>query len=231
MDFIKQNFKVSIVIPYYKHIKFIEQTITSALAQTYENIEVVVVNDGSPDDFDKIIQPYLRHPKLKYIYQQNGGVCSARNTGIRHASGQLILTLDCDDVMLPGWVEDAVAMLTSDRDLITTPYEYYNSDLVPMNFTWVPHTPVGNEILYNNTVGSSSLYFKTLWEEAGGYDENFLYLEDWEYWIRMWKIGANIKVLPQSMVKFRRHEENHSDAFNSISNFFLRQLKKKHNIS
>lgn len=93
--------KVSIIIPVYKGEAFIRETMLSALDQTYTHIEVVVVNDGSPDNSEQTVADLLRDPRIKYIKQRNQGVAAARNAGIRASTGELIAFLDQDDLWLP----------------------------------------------------------------------------------------------------------------------------------
>ena len=98
---------VSIVIPCYNRAEFICEAIDSALSQSYPNIEVVVVNDGSTDDSHHIITAHYQN-KIKYIQQKNSGASVARNSAIKASIGEWILTLDSDDCISPTYVEDAV---------------------------------------------------------------------------------------------------------------------------
>lgn len=92
---------VSIIIPVYNAAKYLDQTIQSVLDQTYINWELILINDGSPDNSNEVISKYLSNPKLKYFEKQNGGVSTARNLGIAHAQGKYIAFLDADDAWLP----------------------------------------------------------------------------------------------------------------------------------
>src|ERR1700694_2006522 len=107
------NSRVSVIVPVYRGERYIGQASKSALAQTYENFEIVIVNDGSPDDSIARIRPYLHLPNVKLIEQDNRGVAAARNTGIRNASGQIIAFLDHDDLWLPDKLALQVAHLAS----------------------------------------------------------------------------------------------------------------------
>ena len=219
--------KVSVVIPYYNHLKYFNECIESVLAQTYKNLEIIVVNDGSPDNFDEVIQPYLIHNNVKYIKQTNGGVSSARNTGIRCASGTLILPFDCDDIMEPDWVEEAVKLMTDTLVLVSTYYPYYNENMEYTGYTWPTGHPI--DITKDNTVGSSSMFFKKTWEEVGQYDEELQFMEDWDLWIRMIQHGCYVKVLHKPMIKYRRHSDNYYELFIQNDEHYKR-VKEKHNI-
>lgn len=100
---------VSIIIPTYNRAEYIERAINSALSQSYKNIEIIVIDDGSIDNTKEIIEKFKK--KIKYIYQKNSGVSAARNRGIKEAKGAWIAFLDSDDV----WLHDKI---TKQMDLI-----------------------------------------------------------------------------------------------------------------
>lgn len=95
---------ISVIIPLYNCKKYITRAIESVLKQTYLPKEIIVVNDGSTDNGEKIVEE-MHHPLIKVINQKNGGVSSARNTGINEARGQFIAFLDADDEWLPNHLE------------------------------------------------------------------------------------------------------------------------------
>src|SRR5215831_9468158 len=90
---------VSVVIPTYNNARFLPEALDSLLGQTYRDFELIVVDDGSTDDTLEVLKPY-RH-LIRYVRKENGGPASARNLGIRHASGELIAFQDADDIWLP----------------------------------------------------------------------------------------------------------------------------------
>lgn len=95
----KKDSKISIIIPVYNRESYIEETLESVLKQTYKELEVIVVDDGSTDESYKIIKQFAqKDPRVVYIYQKNNGVSSARNKGLDHATGQYIMFLDSDDL-------------------------------------------------------------------------------------------------------------------------------------
>ncbi len=102
--------KVSVIVPVYKAEKYVADTIQSLLKQTYENFEIIIVNDGSPDRSIEICQQFT-DPRIKIVHQENRGLPGARNTGIRHAIGDYIALLDADDLWLPTKLERHVEHL------------------------------------------------------------------------------------------------------------------------
>jgi glycosyltransferase involved in cell wall biosynthesis len=109
---------VSVIIPTYNLADTIIMAIDSALSQDYPSLEVLVIDDGSKDNTgDKIRHVYKDEPRLRYIRQENGGVCSARNHGIREARGEFIAMLDADDYWLPGKMSLQVSILNAHPEL------------------------------------------------------------------------------------------------------------------
>lgn len=101
--------KVSVIIPFYSHLDWLIESIESVFAQTYPIHEIILVNDGSPEDLTMFLQKY--GDRIHYIYQENAGPAAARNNGIRHASGDYIAFEDADDIWLPTKIEKQVAFM------------------------------------------------------------------------------------------------------------------------
>jgi len=112
--------KVSIIIPTYNYAHFITEAIQSVLSQTFQDFEVIVVDDGSTDNTREVLAQFGN--KIRYIYQENRGLSAARNTGILNSSGQYLCFLDSDDSLLPEKLELQVKLLDSkvDVDLVYT---------------------------------------------------------------------------------------------------------------
>ena len=105
------NAKVSVIIPNYNYARFIGEAIESVLAQTYQPLEIIVVDDASTDDSIKVIESF--GDKVKLIRQENGGVGKARNTGARNAGGDFLAFLDADDIWLPEKIEKQIKLFQS----------------------------------------------------------------------------------------------------------------------
>jgi glycosyltransferase involved in cell wall biosynthesis len=108
--------RVSIVIPSYNRARYLPEALGSVFSQTYQNIEVILVDDGSTDDTQKVIQPYLN--KIKFVKKINGGLASARNVGMRYATGDYIAMMDSDDICTPDRIAKQVGYLELNRDVV-----------------------------------------------------------------------------------------------------------------
>lgn len=129
---------ISIIIPAYNAGETIQRACMSVFNQTYPNLELLVIDDGSQDETGKLVkQMACDHPQLKYYHQENGGVCKARNTGLDHAVGEYISFLDADDEMLPNCLEALLEIArTKNCDLVAGTYDVVRSDgsIVPQRY-------------------------------------------------------------------------------------------------
>ena len=106
----KEPVTVSIIIPAYNQAHYLGAAIASALGQSYGDVEVIVVDDGSTDKTREVVEQ-IGDPRLRYVYQENQGLSAARNTGIRHACGTYLSYLDSDDLFLPEKVALLLAVM------------------------------------------------------------------------------------------------------------------------
>ena len=101
--------KVSVIIPFYNGITRLSEAVQSAINQTYNNLEIIIVNDGSPEDVSDFLEKY--GDDIKYFYKENGGPASARNFAIQKATGDYIAFLDSDDIWLPTKTEKQIQFI------------------------------------------------------------------------------------------------------------------------
>ena len=109
---------VSVVIPTYNHSQYILSTIDSVFAQNYKGYEVIVINDGSPDDTAQVLKPLVEQNRIQYIEQENRGQAAARNRGLEVARGEFVAFLDDDDLWPPDKLEWQVAYLASHAEAV-----------------------------------------------------------------------------------------------------------------
>jgi glycosyltransferase involved in cell wall biosynthesis len=175
---------VSVVIPTFNYGHFVCQAVESALAQTYPNIEVIVVDDGSTDDTVQRLAPY--RDRIRYIHQENRGLSAARNMGIRHATGEWIALLDADDLWHRQKIE---AQLNAIRDfgpvaLIGSPEAKELNGKLPTT-TGVERLRI-RDLLLTRRIGPSSALIRTdCLNTVGGFDEDLQSVEDRDMWLRL----------------------------------------------
>ena len=232
-----QNPSVSIIITCYNYGRFVSNAIASALDQSYKNVEVVVVNDGSTDHSHDVISQF--GDRITYINQPNLGAASARNAGICRAQGAWVVPLDGDDWISPDYIADAVQLIDDYKTVVFARFYYADSDLNLIN-RYHPCIMTSNEqileacklqnISAGNAMPPTSLYSKELWNLCGGYNEHFLRAEDWEYNVNMISHGANVKFMNfcEPYVKYRQHGGGKSTRNQTLLEHTRRYIRQRY---
>lgn len=213
-----EDVSVSVVIPAYDSADTIERAVDSALEQTLEDLEVIVVDDGSSDDTGRIVRAYDDARVRYFEHSENRGGSAARNTGIDHAEGEYIAFLDADDEWKPTKLERQIETLEERSEEWIAVYCGYEK--IPEGFWSRVHSGVGtmlgssveqseggaelvDEVLLGNFAlgGSSTLVVETaVVEEIDGFDEAFPRHQDWEFLIRLLKRG-DIALVDEPLVR------------------------------
>ena len=199
--------KITIITPCYNAAEFVRETLQSMKAQTSNDWECIIVNDGSTDDSAAIIEEEIKNDDRFRVVSttENRGVSSARNTAIKLASTEYILPLDADDKLMPSAISKFVEYteMYPDASLIVPQVLMVKDDgseiLSPR--TWKGYESLKSSCSPNNT----SLFKKSDWERVGGYREKTMY-EDWEFWIRLLYKNDNVINIPEVLVIYRKHE-------------------------
>lgn len=172
---------VSIIIPCYAHEQYLAQAVDSVIGQTFQDWECIVVNDGSPGDTRKALRAYEDEPRVRYISQRNKGLPAARNAGVSRARGTYILPLDADDAIAPTFLERTLAAQNG-RNIVYTDFVAFRDD--GSKTTHVQPEYSFEAMLQRGMMFATSLYPRCMWEEIGGYPEDFtLGWEDYAFWI------------------------------------------------
>lgn len=217
--------KVSVVIPCYNQGKYINEAVESVLAQTFQDFEIIVVDDGSIDKSTKeLLQDYSRFKTQVIFLNENKGVSVARNKGIELASGDYILPLDADDKVGEKYLEKAVEVLdgNSNVGIVYCLAKFFGEK----KGIWkLPEFSIG-EILLHNIIFCSAFFRKKDWEAVGGYDSNMsLCFEDWDFWLSLIGLGVEVFRLPEIMFSYRIKTGSRNsvvDAFTEDQNLDIR---------
>jgi len=196
--------KISVIIPCYKYAHFLKECVESVKRQTYKNIEILVVSDGSPDNTEEV----CRELGVTCLVKPNGGLSSARNYGIKASTGELIMCLDADDKIVPGAIEEHVSLMDDDMTIAQCAlFQFGTSHNV--------HLPQGatyERLLRGNTVFCNAMFSKKAWEKSRcGFDEHptmRLGLEDYLFWLDLTFQGCKVNISDFIALRYRQHENN-----------------------
>jgi len=213
---------ISIIMPAYNAEKYIEESILSAVNQTYQNWELIIINDGSTDSTRTIAEKFSsRDKRIKVINQQNKRLAAARNIGIKNSTGQWIAFLDADDIWAPSKLEKQVELseklphidvLYTDGWIFkyddlsnVTPYSIKKGEFTSDEMYLLEYT--GNYIPVISVMAKRDIIGKIGFPEE---DIFFFGCEDWDCWLRMAKAGANFYGMDENLFYYRRHDSNMS---------------------
>jgi len=208
---------VSIIIPVYNGSNYMREAIDSALAQTYENCEVIVVNDGSTDDTEEIALSY--GDKIRYFKKENGGVASALNLAIQEMKGEYFSWLSHDDIYYPYKVERQIKALWEVKDMYAPLYSGF--DILRMEdskkTSLPPEYRFGKTerenslfpVLFGLIHGCSMLIHKSHFERVGGFDESLLTSQDYDMWFRIFR-RQKIVYVDDVLITSRTHAQQGS---------------------
>jgi|GEM_PF-6339001 len=206
---------LTVVIPCYKTAATMMETIDSILTQSVP-AEIILVNDGSPDETRDIALSYKE--QLRYFEQPNGGVASARNLGLKEASGEFVLFLDADDAISPGMVD---AFREGHRERPSADVLYSNLIVADeeMKFQTVRNTddirqkPLTHLLCQNRLMPQSSIIRTDLLRSIAGFDVALNGVDDWDIWVRLAEAGAEFLKLDFALSVWRTRAGSQSRQF------------------
>ncbi len=197
---------VSVVIPCYKQAEYLAAAVDSVLAQTYSPVEIIVVNDGSPDNTENVAGAY--GDKIVYIARPNGGLSAARNTGVARACGSYLKFLDADDYLHPEQIARQMEALAGREDRVSLTAVRLFRDGRPEEY--VDHVPRAKSLLPDlfqdiDWGGTHGWLFPTfLVRKVGGFDETLRFAEDWDFFTRLGLAHAILVVDPRVGCYYRQ---------------------------
>lgn len=240
------NRKVSVIIPTYNRARYLRESLESALGQTYRNLEIIVVDDGSTDNTQDMLAPYIESGRIMYLYQSNSGRPSiARNHALQHASGDYICFLDSDDIRREESIAREVDILDRHDEvgMVCTDWLFFKRQFnprLPMEDSWIkkeryietlPHELVRQqrddviifekdfiyELFNTNFVFTSSVITsRELLDQVGHFDESLTIGEDCDLWLRIGEV-KHIAFITTPLVYRRMHS-------GSITNSLARNI-------
>lgn len=207
--------RVSVVMPVYNGAHFIQEALESVFKQTYKNCEIIVIDDGSKDDTRSVLEPFFN--RIRYIYQNNQGVSSARNRGIQEARGEFIAFLDADDFFfLPTKLEEQVACFDRDSSLgiVHSGWRKVNSagEKIADVEMWkkAPNLDLETWLMWQPVLPSAMMFRREWLQRVGGFNTRFSHSEDVDLVLRLTSIGCQSYWLKKVTVAYRQHETSAS---------------------
>jgi glycosyltransferase involved in cell wall biosynthesis len=207
---IKMNKKlplVSVVIPIYNYGQQFEKTLQSVFNSKYQNIEVIIVNDGSTDEYVlNKLKSLESIDFVKIIHTENGGPSKARNIGVKNSSGQFILPLDADDQIDPDYISSCVTILKNNKNI--SPVYCDTNHVGEIRGPEKRPEWTFERLKQGPFIVNCSMFHKNAFDEVGGYDEELKGWEDYDLWIRMAKKGYEGKRIPKFLFTYFHHEKD-----------------------
>ena len=234
--------KISVIIPCYNQGEYIEETLDSVYSQTFQNFEIIIVNDGSTDEYTNKKLREIKHAKVKIIHTTNQGLAQARNNGIEVSKGEYILPLDSDDKIGRKYMEQAVEVLDKRKNikLVFGNGEYFDDRNDKLELWYFRDDIVEYDVKYfltSNFIYCSSFFRRIDYDKTVGFNPNMKYgWEDWDFWISLLKKGGIAYKLLDTCFYYRYRKnsmirtitkeqknylynqlyQNHKDYYNSI---------------
>ena len=217
-----QNELISVIIPSYNSGKFLGEAIESVVNQTYKNIEIIVINDGSTDNTEEIAKKWQkRDERVRYLkHKENKGLSAARNTGIRTSKGDVIAFLDADDIWLENKLEKQMDKIEKGADLVYSDailISEIGKKLGKNHWERIKIRPYSGKsclkLLFQRdfiSPASSVILKKKIFEKIGGFDEKLKYVEDYDFYLRALKEAITIDYIKAPLLFYRLGSEQMS---------------------
>jgi glycosyltransferase involved in cell wall biosynthesis len=228
---LKSNGKVSVIIPNYNYAKYVAEAIESVMSQSYKDIEIVVVNNGSTDDSMEVLQKYAK--KIRLINQENLGQSGSRKTGLEAATGDYIAFLDADDKWDPQKIEKQMLLFTPKVELVYCGINLFSENAQKIIATEIPTFRGSCRDTFIDFPGvsivlsgeSTSIFTRSLLEKVGGFDPELNSAAGWDFFRRCSKF-TDFDFVPEPLVNYRLHSSNMSNSSQNTIVDIRRAYKK-----
>jgi len=222
--------RVSVIIPTYNRAKYISEAIGSIMSQTYNDYEIIVVDDGSTDNTKEVLKKYKE--KIKYVCQKNQGSAAARNRGVKESRGEFIAFVDSDDLLMPRCFELQVQALEKNPQAA---FAYGKSGLVDEGGRCIKKIfstkkrrsgNIFEDLLFGSCIRTDTAMFrKACFNDIGGYDKSLLRAQDWDMYLRMCK-KYEVVFIDEVVAQYRYHGSNSVRDTEMLLNFVLKIMNK-----
>jgi GT2 family glycosyltransferase len=195
--------RISVIIPCYNLGEYLDEAVDSVRAQSFDDWEIIIVNDGSTDPATNRLLADYQRPRTRVLSTDNRGLPAARNLAIAHAAGAYLCALDADDKLEPQYLERAVARLEADPTLgfVSSWLETFGEE----RWVWKQDRCDLAALLAECTVCTAAVVRTSAVEAVGGYDETMtLGYEDWDLWISLVERGIRGVIIPEVLFRYRR---------------------------
>lgn len=200
---------VSVLLPCYNDGVWIDDAIASVRQQTYPQVELVVVDDGSTEPQTQAKLRGLEASGVRIIHSENRGLSAARNLAAAQASGTVFCALDADDRLAAEWLEKGVTLLESRPDIAFV--SHWLETFGDEHWTWMPRSCDLPDLLARNTVNGAALVRREAFEAVGGYTDSMRSgCEDWDFWLRLVERGFRGTIIPEVLFYYRRRADSMS---------------------
>jgi glycosyltransferase involved in cell wall biosynthesis len=199
---------VSVITASYNMANYLPMTIDSVLAQSYPNLEIVVVDDGSEDDTPRVMESYSGNPRVRYVrLEQNQGQTVAKNRGLSEARGEFLSFVDADNLWKPSKLEHQLPLFgaSGKTGVVYSDAEYIDGEgaLLPYVKRSYHQGRITDQLLLSNFVNfNSAVVRRECIEKVGGFDENLRMGIDWDLWLRI-STGYEFTFLPEQTYSYR----------------------------
>lgn len=210
------SYLISVIVPCYNQAHFLDETLNSILSQSYSNWECIIVNDGSPDDTENVALKWTKKDsRFQYVYKSNGGLSSARNTGLEVSKGDLIQFLDSDDLLDFDKFKKSINAFEKDAtDVVITNFIRFKSNLNQLKkpFCKLEEQKFTYEsiLLEWDIKFSIPIHCGLFKREIIGnirFNEDLRAKEDWFFWIKTFKNNPKVVFINESMAQYRMHKK------------------------
>jgi glycosyltransferase involved in cell wall biosynthesis len=200
--------RVSVVVPCFDLGRHLPETVESVRRQTRPAYEIIIVDDGSSDPWTLHVLETYRQQGVTVVRTPHQGASAARNVGVAHATGEYVLCLDADDVLMPEFLMETAARLDAQPDtgIVASHVEFFGT----FEGLWRPPEDAPVKLLWQNCIPSASLFRRICWEEAGGYAD-LPACQDWEFWLSIVERGWRWSVVPAPLYRYRQRSGSISE--------------------